>query len=210
MAKQSKRSQQIRAKKNARRQAKKRTMQTSKTSLSQVGAWPLFDCRIASAWRDTKMIATILVARKSPFGQVAMGCFLVDLACLGVKDAMSRTFSSEGEYEDFCVHLEQRQPLKDCDLDLAAKVIDEATRYARDLGFAPHRDARKALPILGNADPRNCAETVPLGGDDGKPFYISGPHDNAQRIIATLVRNVGPGNFHFFAPVEGSLPPDAV
>jgi len=210
MAKHSKRSQQIRAKKNARRQAKKRTMQTSKTSLSGVGSWPLFECRIASEWRNTKMITTILVARRFPSGEVAMGCFVVDLACLGIKNAMSRRFSSVGEYEDFCAHLEQQQPLKDCDLDLAAKVVDEATRYARDLGFAPHRDARKALQILGNADPHNCDETVPLGGDDGKPLYISGPHDNERQIIATLERNVGPGNFHFFAPTEGSLPPNAL
>jgi len=208
MAKHSKRSQQIRARKNARRQEKKRAMQTHKSSPSGVGSWPLFECRIASEWRDTKTITTILIARRSPSGEVAMGCFLVDLACLGVKDAMSRRFSSEDEYEDFRAHLEQRQALEDCDLDLAARVVDEATRYARSLGFAPHRDTRKAMPILGDADPRNCVETVPLGGDDGKPLYIAGPHEDEERIIATLERSVGPDNFHFFAPADGFLPPD--
>ena len=208
MAKHSKKSQQIRARKNARRQAKKRSMQVKPTASSGVGSWPLFKCRIASGWRNTKMITTILVVRRSPSGELAMGCFLVDLACLGIKDALSGRFSSMEEYEDFCAPVEQRQLLEDCDLDLAAKVVDEATRYAHNLGFAPHRDARKALPILGDANPHNCDETVPLGGDDGKPLYISGPRDNERQIIATLERSVGPGNFHFFAPAEGSFLPD--
>ncbi len=34
-------------------------------------------------------------------------------------------------------------------------------------------------------------------GKDGKPFYISGPRDNADRIIATLKEHVGNGNFHY-------------
>lgn len=210
MAKNSKKSQQIRARKRGRRQDKKKSMQVKPSALSGVGSWPLLECRIASEWRNTKTIATILVTRQAPSGELVLGCFLVDLGCLGIKNAMLKRLTSVAEYEDFCTHLEQEQPLKDCDLDLAAKVIDEATRYARDLGFSPHRDARKALQILGDAAPHNCDETVPLGGDDGKPLYIAGPHDNPHQIIAILQRNLGPDNFHFLAPIDGSLPPDAV
>ena len=208
MAKNPKRQQKIRAQKNARRQVKKKNLQPRGIGLSRPGAWPLFDCRITSNWRDTKEITTIVVVRKTSSDEVALGCFLVDLGCLGIKNAMTKRFPSEDEYEDFSAHLAQGQSLKNCDLDLAAKVIDEAVRYARSLGFAPHRDSRKALELLGTADPRNCAEPVPLGGEDGKPFYFAGPHDNVKRIISTLEKNLGPDNFHYFAPVDGSFPAD--
>lgn len=60
------------------------------------------------------------------------------------------------------------QPMQKCDLDLGAKVVDEVTKYAQSLGFKPHRDARQALKVLGDANSQNCTETVPLGGEVGQ------------------------------------------
>lgn len=37
-------------------------------------------------------------------------------------------------------------------------------------------------------------------GKEGKPFYISGPHEtqaDSERIIATLTRKLGPDGFHY-------------
>ncbi len=65
----------------------------------EAGQWPLLECLIPERWQDTKNILQIVVARRSPQGQVAAGVFLVDLACLGVKDGFPAVFSSQREYE---------------------------------------------------------------------------------------------------------------
>ena len=42
-------------------------------------------------------------------------------------------------------------------------------------------------------------------GHDGKPYFISGPHDSpsrCQQIIKTLERSCGQGNYHFLAQIS--------
>ena len=53
------------------------------------------------------------------------------------------------------------------------------------------------------AHPRTGAVTF---GKDGKPFYVSGPHDNVDAIMNQLLRTAGPDNFEYLADI-GS-PPD--
>ncbi|MFQ5434215.1 MAG: hypothetical protein ACE5FD_04995, partial [Anaerolineae bacterium] len=51
----------------------------------------------------------------------------------------------------------------------------------------------------------NCGIEVPVGGEDGQPFFFAGPYDNADAVMRKLNRAVGEGNYHFFAPIG---PPD--
>jgi hypothetical protein len=90
-----------------------------------------------------------------------------------------------------------QQKMAKADIDLVAKIIREAIAYARELGFRPDPDYRDAMPVLGDADPDACDVKVPLGGEDGKPFFIAGPYDNADRIMAQLTRKLGPDGFHY-------------
>lgn len=62
--------------------------------------------------------------------------------------------------------------------------------------------------VLGEADPDACDLEVLVGGSDGKPFFVAGPHDDGKAVIAQLRRAVGPNGFRFLAPLaEGDLPP---
>jgi hypothetical protein len=165
--------------------------------LESASGWPLYECLIPTGWRDTTQILQIIVARRAPDGRIAAGIFLVDLACLGVKDGYGRLFHSSSDYREHRKRAMAAQPMESCDLNLAAKVIHTAIEYARRLGFEPHRDAVAAFPILAGADPAACAEEIPTGGPEGKPFYIQGPHDNVQHILATLNRTVGRDGYHY-------------
>lgn len=72
-----------------------------------------------------------------------------------------------------------------------------AVAYARELGFEPHRDSRPAAGHLGE-----LAGPSAIGfGRDGKPEYVQGPYDDADRILRTLEANVGRDNFHFTVQV---------
>jgi hypothetical protein len=72
-----------------------------------------------------------------------------------------------------------------------------AVVYARGLGFEPHRDL---LPTAGHLG--ELAGPSAIGfGCGGKPEYVHGPYDDADRILQTLDANVGRDNFHFTVQV---------
>jgi hypothetical protein len=103
--------------------------------------------------------------------------------------------TSDDEYEEFIA----QQPVDDpqrIDIDLAAKIVRTGIDYAGSLGFRPHRDYALAAPYLRDAHPENAEEDVPTGMD-GKPYFISGPYDNVEKILAQLDRKVGQGNYTF-------------
>jgi hypothetical protein len=177
-------------------------------TLAELGQWPLLECLISQSWQDTTQLCQVAVARQSPAaGEVVVGAFIVDLACLGVKNALTNLYPSAAVYRrEYRQHLLASQPMMDCDLDLAAKVIEEGTIYARSLGFKPHKDTATGLKILGDAHPENRAETISVG-KDGKPLFVNGPYDDVERIIRILDRNVGQGNYEVLIflgdPTEG-------
>jgi len=180
---------------------------TSRGALREAAHWPLYECLISSNWQQPGELAQILVARSSPDGGIAAAGFLVDLGCLGVKDALSHVFFTTGEYEQFRRSYTGRQAMMKTDLDLAAKVIQEGIAYADRLGFKPQRDYRDAAILLEGANPQACSTPIPLGMD-GKPFFISGPYDNVPRIMAQLEKAVGPGNSDFLIGLDDFDDPD--
>jgi hypothetical protein len=209
--KRTKQQQKARERKVAKRKARQSRAPSAPRSnrgwLRASADWPLHECLVAEQWRDPGAIVQILVSRRSPQGQVAAGVFLVDLGCLGVKNAFGRFFSTQGEYAaELRNDLLSSQEMIHADLNLAAKIIREGVAYARELGFSPNRDIRDAQLVLGDADPDACDEDIPLGRD-GKPFFISGPYDNVDRILDKLTRKLGPNGFHYMIGIGG---PDEV
>ena len=158
---------------------------------------------MSEGWQKEGAITQIIVSRRSPEGQLAAGAFLVDLGCLGVKNAMVGLPETRREYQKLRRDLSGHQDLVVADINLVAKIIREAIAYAEELGFRPHRDYRDARHILGDADPDACDLKVPLGSKDGKPLFIAGPYDNADRIVAKLTRKLGPDGFYYMVPVAG-------
>jgi hypothetical protein len=188
-----------------RAKSKKRPLR-SRTSLTEAVKWPLLECLISRDWQDTTELCQVAVVRQSPTtGEVVVGGFIVDLACLGVKNALTNLYPSTAIYQhEYRQHLLSSQPMMDCDLDLAAKVVEEGTNYARSLGFKPHRDTAKALKVLGDVHPENCSETIPLG-KDGRPLFINGPYDNVKRITRILDRTVGHGNYDVLISLQDPM-----
>lgn len=170
------------------------------------GRWPLHEALISKDWDSLNgsRLVEVLVARRGPAGEIAAGICLVDLGCLGVKSAFARLFSSRDDYE----YSKSRLPTQKIAIgfDLAVKVIRTGIAYAAELGFAPDPDLAEVEPLLVGAQPALCDVPVPLGGDDAKPFYVAGPHDDVATIMTTLSRRLGGDGFHFIAPLAGDLP----
>lgn len=169
-------------------------------SLRKAGDWPLHQVLLNEHWAKPQVLSQVIVARKAPNGYIATGNFLVDRGCLGVKNAFGKILS-ESEYQTFVRKLGEHQRLISGDLNLAAKIVRDAIAYARQFGFQPNRDTGQAMLVLGHAEPDRCTVKIPLGGEDGKPFFFAGPYDDADRIMARLTKAVGPGGFHYVLPL---------
>ena len=170
--------------------------------LRAAGGWTLHECLLTKTWQEPGEIIQILVVRRSPTGQIAVGTFLVDLGCLGVKSAFGRPLHSMQEYRELRDGMKANQDMNKADINLAAKIIREAIAYAEELGFKPDPDYRDAMLVLGDADPETCDVPIPLG-KDGKPFFVAGPYDNVDRIMSKLTRKLGPDGFTYIVPIGG-------
>jgi hypothetical protein len=191
------------AKRKQKRASSKPRLTGGRALLRAAGHWPLHECLLTKEWQEEGAITQILVARRSPSGQIAVGVFLVDLGCLGVKSAFGRPLHTMQEYRELRDGMKANQDMIKADINLVAKIIREAIAYADELGFKPDRDYRDAMLVLGDADPDACEVPIPLGGKDGKPFFVAGPYDNVDRIMSKLTRKLGPDGFTYIVPIGG-------
>lgn len=126
-------------------------------------------------------LAHLLVSRIREDGSADYAVFLVDLFCLGVKDAFFAANVTESELREF---VDQRLP-KDFrerfHPTCAKKLIEGALAYAEKLGFAPHRDFRKARKVLSGIDAAVCPRDFTYGRA-GRPCYIRGSEDSDERV----------------------------
>jgi hypothetical protein len=164
---------------------------------------PIYECWINQEWQESGL-ATILISRRQPNGNLIFGGFLVDIFCLGVKNVLYNANLSEDEYREallpeyFLV-----QTPEPCSVELAHAIIYGGIDYAAQFGFKPDRDFEMGSSVLEErgtvAPPR---EPVTFGRD-GKPFYVNGPNDNPRAILARLEKNPGPGNYDYSVSVGG-------
>lgn len=141
-------------------------------------------------------IVTALVAREHRHDSVSVCVYLVDVYCLGVKNAVPPRVMSVRDLATFRAHAfggyEDAEPVA-APLELVRHLAFGAVDYARTLGFQPHPDFAPAAGHLGD-----WAGPSAIGfGLDGKPYYIAGPHDDPKSVLRTLDRTVGRDGYHF-------------
>jgi hypothetical protein len=145
-------------------------------------------------------LSVVTVVRQPNYDHLSLCTYLVDYWCLGVKNAMGLRKISTERYISV---LEQAygafdEGYQQITLEQAQAIVLSTVEYAEHLGFHPHRDFKASQPFLGDWDGSQRLECR----RNGKPCYFCGPHDNQQRILETLEKNVGKGNFDFLAEVS--------
>lgn len=165
--------------------------------------------RPSEAYHSTSLfelgMGQVTVARFKANGDVEVGVFLLDVFCLGVKNAfftLLTTWEYDSEFLDQVFEKEGRTALSPA---CGRKLVEDAVAYAAHLGFSPHPDYRQAARVFGGINPRECDRTFTFGRD-GKPLYIRGPHDplhRVQAILDQLQRRCGEGGYHFVIGMPG-------
>jgi hypothetical protein len=140
-------------------------------------------------------VACLLIARRGRGSRVSVCGYLVDVYCLGVKNAIGPEVMPERDlytYRRWFFGAFPDEPLE-VPTELAQHLAFGAAEYARSLGFDPHPDFEATASHLGSWIGPSAIEF----GRDGMPYYVEGPYDNGNRILGTLNRTVGRDNFHF-------------
>ena len=149
----------------------------------------------------------LVVSRFKADGRVEAGFFLLDVFCLGVKDAGFHRFNSVADYQKSLLdRLFRGQVPVRMTPAAARKLAEDAVSYARGLGFSPGVDYKKASRVFGGITTAGCDEEFVFGKDD-KPFYVQGPSDppaRAERILRALEARCGEGGYHYIVATDDS------
>ena len=173
--------------------------------------------RFHEAFRSANLFESgcgyLIASRFRADGCVEAGFFLLDVFCLGAKDAGFHQFSSITDYQEGL--LDRLFPDGNSvrmTPEAARKLTEDAISYASGLGFAPSTDYKKASRVFGGITAADCDEQFVFGKND-KPFYIQGPSESpgcVARILRVLEARCGADGFHYtiagdnFEPFDGT------
>lgn len=144
---------------------------------------------------ETSGVVGVILAREDRNRNVSVCGYLVDVYCLGVKNAFGPRRMRRTELGPFAqTFFRPWDPGGvPAPVELARELVLGAVEYARTLGFAPHRDFEQARGHLGAWEGPGAIHF----GCDGKPSFTQGPYDDPRTVLRTLEESVGSGNFHF-------------
>jgi hypothetical protein len=185
-------------KKNKKRKlAKKAASSLVKVAQTSVGyaKYPILECLVPDTLFDLG-IGAVVVTRVKPNGEVGVSSFVVDVFCLGVKDAFF-TVTDQYDYESRVRPMLTREsdgtPYSKVEPAYARKLVEGAVAYTNTFEISPHKDYHQAKGIFGDINVADCEETIEFG-QDGVPCYMQGPHESAeqaQRIFAKVAKHFG-------------------
>ena len=161
---------------------------------------PIFKCLVNEGW-DEDGLAQITISRRHSNGNITYCSYLVDLKCLGVKDTFYDFNIPEEHFEQVVESMAQAYELIEIAYPLAHNIIHAGWEFGEGIGFKPHKDFLSITQYMLEED----SDAIPIinircGDFDGKPLFVQGPLEDdaaANRIIAQLEKNVGPGNYRF-------------
>ena len=163
--------------------------------------YPIHECLIPSNLFESGL-GTAIVTRRTLEGDIAICAFIVDVFCLGVKNALFKVVS-ENEYEHSLkpqiIESNNGIEFEKIHQTCARKLIEGAVQYANNLGFNSHPDYKNTKNIFGDIDSSACPVKF-VYGKEGKPYYMRGPNESmndSKKIIDKLSKKCGEDGFDY-------------
>ena len=155
--------------------------------------WP--DDAGAPAEAGDSGVALLLAAAPDGHNRLSVSGYLIDTWCLGVKNALGPKRMARRDFDALrrAYFAPWQSPGISVPVELAQDLVLGAVEYARRLGFEPHAEFGRARRMLGAW----AGPSAITFGRDGMPYYVNGPYEDPERVLATLERSVGRGGFRF-------------
>jgi len=200
-AKQQKRLAKQKAKRSEKRAfLQRRTSNDPTIRLQAAERWPVVQALMGDELWDTG-IGHLVIARQESDGTLIFAVFLVDVYCLGVKNAFWRA-GSRADLDDLIQRMREFGPLRPITPACLAKIVKGAVEYAESFAFPPHPDYRHASILLQGIDTSTCPTQFTFGRD-GKPFYIQGPDESPAQAMA-IAQRIQEANGHYLMAMRGA------
>ena len=153
--------------------------------LQRAREYPILGCWVMEGWHE-EGITPVIVARQQESDKVIFTVCLVDLYCLGIKDAYANADISLRKFQSELSTMCQGDP-EPCSVELAHEIIYGGMEYAERYGFKPHIDFTRQFcdQVLDPPEMHPRTNNVAFG-KDGKPFYVSGPYDDERKINSVI------------------------
>jgi hypothetical protein len=164
---------------------------------SDLTKFPVIGCFIGKNWQDAGM-SNVIVARKAFDGSIIAGVYLVDIWCLGVKDAYSRKKLDSDDLRYLCNTIAQASDgVMEISYEDARSIILGSVNYAAKIGIQPHPDWNSNSNMV---EPARAFEDKFEFGKDGKPYYVAGPYD--KNVAKKYIEKVAAAGGDYTAPLE--------
>ena len=167
---------------------------------------PVYKCLVNEDWEEEKM-ANVMVLRSHVNGHVSGSNFLVDLLCLGVKDATWFFNTDPDELTKLAENADP--PMVEIPYPLAHNIVYAGLEFAAEYDIKPHADFAIARYVLEDDD--DSIELIDIEtGEDGVPHLMErhpGQYADAHR---KLMKNAGPGNFKISLVFENEEEADEI
>jgi hypothetical protein len=203
-AREQKRRAKQKAKRNEeRRQLARATSKNPAVRFLSASSWPIVATLEPKGLWDMG-IGNLIIARRAPGGRIVVGAYLVDVFCLGVKDALWKEVS-EAEYKSLVAKFAVNGgPQRAISPERFSKLVHCAVDYAQSLGVPPHPDFHTTRHLMDGIDPSLCTDEFEFGRN-GKPLYIAGPYDSPA-IASMLANRSRAAGGQYLVDVDRSLP----
>jgi hypothetical protein len=182
------------------RRRRQELVRTDDFQFERAAAWPISSCLISENWTDQEVLVQIILTRAAPKASsercLAVGVYLVDPACLGLKNTFGKIVTAI-ERRELIDTIGRTTTLREADAGIAAGIIRAGIDYAAKLGFEPQSDFRTTHCLVASIPPVDVSGRLKLGGPEGKPRYISGPEDDVDAILQRLTARLGPDGFDY-------------
>ena len=155
---------------------------------------PIHECHITEGWEDSGL-ATVIVTRRQPSGNLIIATYLVDTFCLGVKNTFYQYNATSWDYQELLERARFAQTMVPCDYALAHNVVYGALTFAEELGFTPHKDFDSVSQYILEEDTDDVEFMDLEFGREGEPVLFVNPGVNPTRYIKQLKQSVGEGNY---------------
>ena len=159
---------------------------------------PIYKCFINKDWNRAKMV-NVIVMRRHVNGNVTAGLFLIDLLCLGVKDAVYLFNEPEEKVLSFFENV-----LIEVDYNLAHNIVFAGHDFAMDYDIQPHPEFKTARFILEEDSDDIPLIDIPVGDKNGLPSLIlpAGQEFKYRHVFDKLTAKLGKNNFNYYVGSE--------
>lgn len=138
-------------------------------------------CYVNNAWQKDGL-AELLVLKRIAGGTMAFAAFLVDMWCVGLKDAWGRINVTRSDFDELVERAGERLEVVRIDPAAAWRIVAGGVRFCRRNGFRLPAHYERWTALLGDNAECTSADLSDFGIEGGKLRYVGTMEDLRKRL----------------------------